>query len=885
MKINRFLGFIWHRYCCLLWMVFQQRGYRAEDSKKMKIRFLSKLIFVLLLGLIVYINPFEIHNQYLPNNTSPLLAAPQIEHPHLLFDKEEIPVLRQKVTTGEPKQIWKLLEMRCEDHLQHADSSRIEEHGNNRELEDFFTDLGFAYLISGDSRYGRRAIELMVAWANRKPNYPFWQGHYHNVGDVLCGLAVCYDWTYDLMSNEEREKIKDGITDLSFQEYERSFNLWWGTGEGYNNWTGVKAAGFGLAGLAVQSESGRSRAAEDSLIQRAEELVEEYLNVNYGIDGEGYEGILYTTYALKHAAIFATALKHSKGKDLLASTNAGKVFDYIIYNLLPDKWFFHPSNDSRYHLSDFPAFSAAFLSLFPVVDKGIAGWFWENYSSPRMEDNLYPYRSGLPYGIIWYQPVEPERPETKLAWAKEFRTFGQAIFRTGWESDDILSCFDTKQNITIDGGKKWLSRYHLHEDVTNFCIYAYGARFAVDSEYGRAETEFHNNVLIDGNGQSSTREGELEDFTAGDFYGLVVGRTLTSYSEKFEAWRYYVIVKGDNYPPFFVCIDDFQKNDGMEHSYSWLLQSSYGFDQYSCPDTNRIVVRQNAAEIIAPNGSRMELYFIHPNDINITVSTPQEIPRLRTVRLCAEANAVNPYFIVIMIPRKHDIQAPEVNSLKVENGFGTQLDWTGTVDYLLFRGEEGDTLSSTGYSSDGKLIILRNHGERILLQDGTLLKKGSQVLINTFGQKATVLTSEKDVVVKGTGVSQFIVYAPDAEVAVLNGQEVEVRKEGEFVYFPINLGMENSQVDNQLRFKLKQNYPNPFNSSCLISYELSTSGRVELKIYNLLGEEIQTLIKDRKRAGFYTIKFNGQELPSGIYFYWLVINGNFKQVKKMILMK
>ena len=85
-------------------------------------------------------------------------------------------------------------------------------------------------------------------------------------------------------------------------------------------------------------------------------------------------------------------------------------------------------------------------------------------------------------------------------------------------------------------------------------------------------------------------------------------------------------------------------------------------------------------------------------------------------------------------------------------------------------------------------------------------------------------------------------------------------------------------------FALYQNYPNPFNPSTKISWQSPVSGWQILKIYDVLGNEITTLVNEEKPAGNYEIDFNAGELTSNVYFYRIKI-GDYTAIRKMILLK
>jgi hypothetical protein len=86
------------------------------------------------------------------------------------------------------------------------------------------------------------------------------------------------------------------------------------------------------------------------------------------------------------------------------------------------------------------------------------------------------------------------------------------------------------------------------------------------------------------------------------------------------------------------------------------------------------------------------------------------------------------------------------------------------------------------------------------------------------------------------------------------------------------------------KFALFQNYPNPFNPTTLIKYQLPRESKVNIKIYNILGEQVVDLVNEIKQAGVYEIEFNAKNLPSGTYIYRISAE-RFFDTKKMLLIR
>jgi len=93
-----------------------------------------------------------------------------------------------------------------------------------------------------------------------------------------------------------------------------------------------------------------------------------------------------------------------------------------------------------------------------------------------------------------------------------------------------------------------------------------------------------------------------------------------------------------------------------------------------------------------------------------------------------------------------------------------------------------------------------------------------------------------------------------------------------------------SEESLPITFELEQNYPNPFNPSTKIKYSIVALGLVTLKVYDILGKEMMTLVNKEQSTGSYEIEFNASSLPSGVYFYQLK-SGSLVQTKKMVLLK
>ncbi|MBI5403409.1 MAG: T9SS type A sorting domain-containing protein [Ignavibacteriae bacterium] len=190
-----------------------------------------------------------------------------------------------------------------------------------------------------------------------------------------------------------------------------------------------------------------------------------------------------------------------------------------------------------------------------------------------------------------------------------------------------------------------------------------------------------------------------------------------------------------------------------------------------------------------------------------------------------------------------------------------------------------DEVSNICFSKNGKILAATSWGDqgntkndlvvfKITQNSGSpifsLNMPGSPYVCSLSNDGTTLIAGGKAVHARimGSGGTLYNVYVDTAEV--------------------VNVGNINQNIPNE--YKLSQNYPNPFNPSTLISYSLPKNGLVSLKVYDILGKEIATLVNENKNVGIYDVRFNADNLSGGVYFYRIMVN-NFTETKKFILIK
>jgi hypothetical protein len=216
----------------------------------------------------------------------------------------------------------------------------------------------------------------------------------------------------------------------------------------------------------------------------------------------------------------------------------------------------------------------------------------------------------------------------------------------------------------------------------------------------------------------------------------------------------------------------------------------------------------------------------------------------------------------------------------------------------LYKWGTGVLVSAAGVTISGSAtdVWIFQIAQDLTLASGAIVTlSGGAQAANIFWQVAGQATLESTAAMKGNILCQTAIVLKSG--ATLNGRalaQTAVTLIGNTVVTKPVLVTAVANVVVPQEFALFQNYPNPFNPSTRIQYSLEKATQVSLKVYNLLGHEVATLVNGRQQAGSYTVPFsaiggsasggNTSTFASGVYFYRLEA-GSFVSTKKLILMK
>jgi len=243
------------------------------------------------------------------------------------------------------------------------------------------------------------------------------------------------------------------------------------------------------------------------------------------------------------------------------------------------------------------------------------------------------------------------------------------------------------------------------------------------------------------------------------------------------------------------------------------------------------------------------------------------------------------------------------------NGIDDDGDWDSNLNDIGKDGiansndeGEGDGIPTIGepnfeVTDPDEVDMKRITAVNFSIIGGDIWPKNDEILWNILNSNSidTVIRDDNIItVVASNGFSLPIQSKLRFSYAVIMGNDIpelyqnikwarEAYSAG-FTKESVEVGIQNNAKIKPNKIQLNQNYPNPFNPTTSISFNLPFQSDVSLKVYDLLGREIQTLHSGNLNSGLHRFSFNGSKLTSGIYFVKL-ISGDFSETKKMVLMK
>lgn len=519
-----------------------------------------------------------------------------LQHPYLYFSAEDIPQIRERIATdAECGDIMDRLLAEANRYLYmpvDLDYPKQQPHGHFNAYNDWGVyvranrkaahDLAFVYRITGDERYGLKALEFAEALCV----LPEWTEPYHQFPVIYTrvwpwgadddqvvfnfdlwaaattqALACVYDWTYDIMPKPTRDRIRGALLEKGLLRVRGNYDYYWWASSWRCNWCSVCNAGLGIAALALMTE-------DPSLVDVA---AESYNRIGHMLDeiGDGggwQEGASYWNYGVREAVMFAEPLKRLTGGE---------------YNL-----FAHPKiADNTVNCPLFSYIPPNRTVNFEDSGNHIMGpsWLFNKLADETGSHEAAWYRSNL-HGagrdmldIIWPRTtVSPSLPEHG---SHLFPTMNWAVLRSDFTDPEkvLVAC---KAGYHDDP-------HHGHLDCGQFIVYWRGEGFIAEMprlgydilyfqkerwDNPQAQTAGHNVVIVNGREQLSGKlkdqpwqegiGGDIVVFEPGEDRDYVVMDPTKAYPGiDLKKWRRHIIL---DKPSVTVIVDELETVKGAE---------------------------------------------------------------------------------------------------------------------------------------------------------------------------------------------------------------------------------------------------------------------------------------------------------------------------------
>ena len=827
-------------------------------------------------------------------NISAQTGLPSLEHPRIFLNDQVIQTLKSRMNANTRE--WQMFQ-------QYLDTYMLEDPWGDEYLDGIST-FALAFLLTDNSAYADRAIYFMEKWvAELDTTKPFYVNG-DNYAHIYENVGLGFDWLYNYSGFTSQKK--DTIISTMNKVYIYGQKPWEQGGGDFEVDPhdsdqligGSKTALFW--GIATYGDN----ILADTMINRSREIwTQNILNwILKSIGGVWPEGSQYSYNTLYFLMALTEAERTANGKNIWTENPEIAEFPKnVITSLI---WLTPPSNDHIITYND-------------QEDDNATYWARRNHCiaiTTFIDDNLGFYDEAA-YGRYWIRELSPDNLEMNI-W-KLFLWYDRSGEHKNYFTDNLpLAHFSpgtdwmflrsdwTKQATYSTFCASWTNVDHQFMDGGNFNIFRngeyltrpvrhYDFTFLIDGKFQTLDGEASNIMLIE---SDYVDDNAINAMGSPEFFESVGEATiLKQRTNDSPLFAYSFADLGQSYNRIY---DEWGGNSQRVKSYTrQFVQISpdvyFVYDRVRTVDTGWTKYIIHSLTEPNVNGNLITQTSVSGNQYlyNKTLFPKTvTITKINEADVWNSANGLTEDWMIPLSERKwHSIIQPEnsdsINMLNVIETTGRAISHIDAAHSI----ESGELLGA----------IINNWVVMFSKKERELKKASYQITGNSNTIKNLVCDLE-----------------PNYDYAIgLNGNnvlEVAAGKDGT-VYFEINnlngtgditieqrtVGVENDM--GKFIFELEQNYPNPFNPITTISYSIPKITHpsrfapsplerglrgvlVKLKVYDILGREVATLVNKQQSPGKYSVQFNAKGLNTGIYIYTIKV-GSFISTKKMLLIK
>lgn len=554
-------------------------------------------------------------------------------------------------------------------------------------------DLGFAYLVSGDETYGRAAVRWLLELSTWDPEGTTgYRNHDQVFRDIAWQSACVYDWTYDLMTPEQRTLALDAVLArgrILYRDFREDSRPIYEYPYDSHGWTSM-----GFLGIIAIALAGDAPEADEWFEFIASTYTPLYPPWG-GEEGGWCQGVSYWKYSVYYAETYISALKSATGLDMHQKAFCRNNGWFKLY--------MHPPWCDRAHFGDEniagPGASDSRNLLLLASRTGNPYFKW--YS-----EQVFGAEDGGPFGYFWYDFPGAGRAPADIVQSRHQADIGWVGMHSDLsDPDDIMLLFKSSPMGSFN---------HSHADQNHFVIYGYGEPLVIDSGYydwygsphdvnWTRQTKAHNCVLVNGEGQpifDITAKGSITDYFAGPAGAYTVGDATPAYKGKLSKFERHVSYVR---PDTFLIVDELTAANPS--TFTWCC---HALDQMQIDEEERrITITQGdaAADICfaAPGGLRFTQDDKFGTDPQARYASK---PKQWHAYVEATEKATTQRFVTLIHVRRANEPVQSVLPAEVRSGTALMLGGSSATGAALVA--DGDVpVEAGGLLYHGKQLLTR----------------------------------------------------------------------------------------------------------------------------------------------------------------------------------